>query len=79
MSTLPPSVNPIGTEADLAPDGRLLLDLPGYDPFGPDGANINVLIGNDHIDPISGSVPHRSYLCEVRRPNGREPMTSAGD
>jgi len=41
------------------------LGLPGYNPYGPDGANFNLLIGNDAIDPISGSVPHRSYLCEV--------------
>ena len=43
------------------------LGLPGYDPFGPEGANLNLIIGNDAIDPISGSVPHRAYLCEVRR------------
>ncbi len=30
----------------------------GYDPFGVDGANLNLIIGNDAIDPISGSVPH---------------------
>ncbi|MFY3744866.1 molybdopterin-containing oxidoreductase family protein [Anaeromyxobacter sp. Red801] len=40
---------------------------PGYEPFGPDGANFNLLIGNAAIDPISGSVPHRAYLCEIRR------------
>ncbi|ACG72796.1 molybdopterin oxidoreductase [Anaeromyxobacter sp. K] len=39
---------------------------PGYDPFGPDGANFNLLIGNAAIDSISGSVPHRAYLCEIR-------------
>lgn len=39
----------------------------GYDAFGPEGANFNLLIGNDAIDPISGSVPHRAYVCEVRR------------
>lgn len=39
---------------------------PGYDPFGPDGANFNLLIGNGAIDPVSGSVPHRAYLCEIR-------------
>ena len=39
----------------------------GYDPFGPDGANLNLIIGNSAIDPISGSVPHRAYLCEIRR------------
>ena len=43
---------------------------PGYDPFGPDGANLNLIIGNAAIDPISGSVPHRSYLCEISRVEG---------
>ncbi len=40
---------------------------PGYDPFSPDGANFNIIIGNEAIDPISGSVPHRAYLCQIRR------------
>lgn len=40
---------------------------PGYDPFSADGANLNLIIGNEAIDPISGSVPHRAYLCQVRR------------
>ena len=39
----------------------------GYDPFSPDGANFNRIIGNQAIDPISGSVPHRAYLCQIRR------------
>jgi anaerobic selenocysteine-containing dehydrogenase len=43
------------------------LDRPGYDALGPEGANYNALIGTDEADPISGSVPHRPYLCEVRR------------
>jgi anaerobic selenocysteine-containing dehydrogenase len=43
------------------------LDAPGYDPFGPDGANFNLLIGNESIDPVSGSVPHRAYHCQIRR------------
>jgi anaerobic selenocysteine-containing dehydrogenase len=38
---------------------------PGFDAFADDGANFNLLIGNDAIDPVSGSVPHRAYLCEV--------------
>lgn len=42
------------------------LGLPGHDPFSPEGSNVNLLIPNDRIDPISGSVPHRSYLCRVR-------------
>src|SRR5262249_13680533 len=43
------------------------IGAPAYDPFGPDGANYNLVIGNAAIDPISGSVPHRAYLCEIRR------------
>jgi anaerobic selenocysteine-containing dehydrogenase len=42
------------------------IGAPGYDPFGPDGANLNLIIGNRAIDPISGSVPHRAYLCQIR-------------
>jgi anaerobic selenocysteine-containing dehydrogenase len=43
------------------------IGAPGYDPFGPEGANFNLLIGNEAIDPVSGSVPHRAYLCQIRR------------
>jgi anaerobic selenocysteine-containing dehydrogenase len=43
------------------------IGAPSYDPFGPDGANFNLIIGNDAIDPISGSVPHRAYLCQIGR------------
>ncbi len=43
------------------------IGAPGYDPFGPDGANFNLIIGNEAIDPISGSVPHRAYLCQIGR------------
>jgi hypothetical protein len=42
---------------------------PGYDPFSAEGANFNLVIGNESIDPVSGSVPHRAYLCEVRPAN----------
>jgi anaerobic selenocysteine-containing dehydrogenase len=42
------------------------LGAPGYDPFGPDGANLNLIIGSAVLDPISGTAPHRAYLCEVR-------------
>jgi anaerobic selenocysteine-containing dehydrogenase len=45
----------------------LEIGAPGYDAFSPEGANFNRLIGNEAIDPISGSVPHRAYLCQVRR------------
>jgi hypothetical protein len=26
---------------------------PGYDPFGPDGANLNPIIGPAALDPVS--------------------------
>jgi anaerobic selenocysteine-containing dehydrogenase len=42
------------------------LKLPGYNPYDADGANPSTLIGADLADPISGSLPHRSYLCRVR-------------
>ena len=43
------------------------IGAPGYDPFSSDGANFNLIIGNEAIDPTSGSVPHRAYLCQIRR------------
>jgi anaerobic selenocysteine-containing dehydrogenase len=42
------------------------LQLPGYDPYNSDGANPGLLIGTELTDPISGSLPHRSYLCRVK-------------
>ena len=41
------------------------LGLPGYDALGADGANFNLLISDAETDPISGSVPHRAYICQV--------------
>ncbi len=46
------------------------IGAPGYDAFGEDTANFNLLISAEFTDPISGSVPHRAYLCEVRRIDG---------
>jgi anaerobic selenocysteine-containing dehydrogenase len=42
------------------------LELPGYHPYDAGGANPATLIGADLADPVSGSLPHRSYLCRVR-------------
>jgi anaerobic selenocysteine-containing dehydrogenase len=42
------------------------LGKPGYDPFGPRGANLNLLIGTAARDPVSGTASHKSYLCEIR-------------
>ena len=46
------------------------LELPGYDPFKRFGANPNGLVDAEHRDPISGSLPHRSFLCRVRPADG---------
>jgi len=42
------------------------LELPGYSPYDSSGANPATLIGADLADPVSGSLPHRSYLCRVK-------------
>ena len=42
------------------------LGAPGYDSFGPLGANFNLLIGTAALDPVSGTASHRAYLCEIR-------------
>jgi hypothetical protein len=42
------------------------LGAPGHDPWGPTGANYNLLIGTTARDPVSGTASHRAYPCEVR-------------
>ncbi len=41
------------------------LDLPGHAPFGPDSANLNLVLGQTPSDPISGSAPLRAQVCDV--------------
>jgi hypothetical protein len=36
----------------------------GYDPYGSDGANLNLLIDRRAVDPIS-TAPHRSFMYQV--------------
>lgn len=43
------------------------LGLPGYPPFGPGSANLNLVLGQTPSDPISGSSPLRAQLCQVVR------------
>jgi anaerobic selenocysteine-containing dehydrogenase len=43
------------------------LGLPGYDPLGSDGANINLVIGDEFVDPVSGAAPHRCYPARLQR------------
>jgi anaerobic selenocysteine-containing dehydrogenase len=52
------------------------LELPGYDPFSSDGANVNLIMKNDIIDPITGSVPHRSYPCRIARASEARAVSS---
>jgi anaerobic selenocysteine-containing dehydrogenase len=46
------------------------LSLPGYDVAGGGSANYNALIDTEVADPISGTAPLRSYLCDVRKATG---------
>ena len=41
------------------------LGMPDYDPFRSDGSNLNLLIGAATLDPIGGTPPLKSTLCEV--------------
>ena len=41
------------------------LGLPGYPPFGPDSANLNLVLRQQPSDPISGSSPLRASMCDV--------------
>ncbi|HWH44464.1 MAG TPA: molybdopterin-dependent oxidoreductase [Thermoleophilaceae bacterium] len=50
------------------------LGLTGYPPYGPDSANLNLILRQTPADPVSGSSPLRASLCEVER---IEPVGSA--
>ena len=41
------------------------IGAPGYDVLGKNTANFNQMIAQDALDPVSGSVPLRAYVCEV--------------
>src|SRR5262249_36182951 len=43
------------------------LGLAGYAAEGAGAANYNALIDTGVVDPLSGTVPLRSALCEIRR------------
>ena len=42
------------------------LSLPGYP--AADNTNFNAAIGNETVDPISGSTPHNAYRCRLEPP-----------
>ena len=41
------------------------IGAPGYPALGPGSANFNLVIGHDAVDPVSGSVPMRAYVCQI--------------
>ena len=43
------------------------LNLPGYDPYSSEGANLNLLHRTEEMDPISGSLPLKGHPCNVRK------------
>jgi anaerobic selenocysteine-containing dehydrogenase len=43
------------------------LGLAGYPPYGPDSANLNLILRQTPADPVSGSSPLRASLCEIER------------
>ena len=43
------------------------LGLPGYPPYGPDSANLNLVLRQTPSDPVSGSSPLRASLCDIER------------
>ncbi len=51
------------------------LQLPGYPPFGPDSANLNLVLPQTPSDPISGSSPMRASVCEISPIHAAAPQT----
>jgi len=43
------------------------LNLPGYDALDSDSANINLAIGIEAADPVSGAASHRCYPCRIEK------------
>jgi anaerobic selenocysteine-containing dehydrogenase len=43
------------------------LELPGYDALDSAGANLNLAIGVEAADPVSGAAPHRCYPCQIEK------------
>ncbi len=41
------------------------LSLPGYENSGEISANLNAAISGDMADPIGGSMPLKSYICQI--------------
>lgn len=55
------------------------LGLPGYPPYGPDSANLNLVLPQTPSDPISGSSPMRASVCQVSPAHAVDPQTPGDD
>jgi anaerobic selenocysteine-containing dehydrogenase len=53
------------------------LGLPGYPPYGPGSANLNLVLRQTPSDPISGSSPLRASVCDVRPLDTDAPVSPA--
>jgi anaerobic selenocysteine-containing dehydrogenase len=53
------------------------LGLPGYPPYGPDSANLNLVLPQTPSDPISGSSPMRASVCDVSPRRDVTPVSGA--
>jgi anaerobic selenocysteine-containing dehydrogenase/ferredoxin-NADP reductase len=52
------------------------LALPGYAATGPITSNFNAIVEADRVDPVSGSVPMRSTICQIEREAASQPRLS---
>ncbi|RNM11667.1 molybdopterin-containing oxidoreductase family protein [Nocardioides pocheonensis] len=43
------------------------LDIPDQDPYAADGVNLNLVLSQTPSDPVSGSSPLRSSVCQISR------------
>ena len=43
------------------------LNLPAYDPYSPEGANVNLIYDVEELDPVSGCFPIKGYPCNIRK------------
>lgn len=43
------------------------LNLPGYDPYSSEGANVILLYSTENMDPLSGCLLIKGHPCDVRK------------
>lgn len=58
-----PLASPICVKGKTGPE----LNLPGYDPYYEDGANVNRLYNAQGKDPVSSSLPLKDYPYNVKK------------